>query len=446
MAKSKKDKKKNLSSDRMHEMGAVTFTMDDVRNVQNQKNSANAEAYDYMVQAMAVSANYMGDTITDEGVRMDDVYPTSLEETLQMDELLDKSERAVKDENDEEYNKMIKELRGIVGWSRKRHFNFSWGIIFGTILSVVAVVYMAGIVGSTKAEMKKELNAVKNWDVKTDTITLAQAMDSVKNGVAIDRPIYYKASKLARANERVAEYQANVEKYQASADTATVKENKKYYLDRVKQNEKSVKKYSKEKEEIADWSLKDAKKDAVKAHKDAYWAVAKAAFFAYIFAALFILLIPFYIIANYSWGYIITKYREESEKLEKIKRWGLGIAAGLFGAAAAMEYLPGYKVTTYYSNGTTSTHHEENAANYIILAIKVGLLIAALCVLVVVSTGIMIYSTIVGLKRNYDWKAIYAEAKYKGGQAVELAKTATDKAQAVAKDIQAKQEATKLDK
>ncbi|MBQ9340394.1 MAG: hypothetical protein IJS13_08705 [Paludibacteraceae bacterium] len=436
MAKDKKDKKKHLSSDALHEMGGVNFTMDDVRAVQNKQDDVNAKAYDYMVEAMAVSANYMGDTITDEGIRMDDVYPTTLEETLAMDELLDKSERALKDENDEEYNRMITELRGIVGWSRRRHFNFSWGIIFGTLITVIAVVYLSGQASSGKAVAKADMVAIDNWDVKTDTITLEAAMDSLKTGVRIDRPIYYKARKIKRTNEAIATYQVNIEQAQASVDTATTKDNIKYYKEKVKENEKYLKREQDNLKEISGWSLKDAKKDAYKDAKAAYRAASVATFIAWIFGIIFILLIPLYIFANHSWGYVITKHREESELLDKIKTWGYSIAAGLFGAAAAMEYLPGYKVTTYYSNGSTSTHHEENGANYIILAIKIGLLILALVIVAIVSTGILIYSTIVGLKRNYDWKEIYAQAKEGGSKAADLAGKALDKGAEMVEKVQ----------
>ena len=138
----------------------------------------------------------------------------------------------------------------------------------------------------------------------------------------------------------------------------------------------------------------------------------------------FLLLIPLYIFANHSWGYVITRTREESELLDKIKRWGYSVAAGLFGAAAAMQATTEYRV--HWSDGST-THESET--NWAIVAIKVMLLIAALAVIAIVSTGIMIYSTIVGLKRNYDWKAIYATMKEKAVAAKGAAEKVAAKAQ-----------------
>ena len=62
-----------LRPEDLRDMGAVGFTMDDVRQVQDQKGSPNAKAYDYMVQAMSVSAKYMGKTIKDEEVQLEDI-------------------------------------------------------------------------------------------------------------------------------------------------------------------------------------------------------------------------------------------------------------------------------------------------------------------------------------------------------------------------------------
>ena len=397
----KKKDKKSLSNDQLREMGAVSFTMDDVREVQNQTESPNAEAYDYLVQAMEVSANYMGDTITDEGIRLDDVYPTTLDETTRMDQLLDQSERAVKDDNDAEYNKMIRELRGIVGWSRRRHFNFSWGIILGSIITVVAVMYWSKSDKETKANYEARLAQVKEWNPDNDSISLETAMKNANYNNQWQSATHYKAYKLSNAQFHHADYQKMAAEYRAKADTATTKDRKKYFIENADHYDKQIVKEAKRIEEVSAWDLKDAKKEAVKEAKDYLRSAAKAAAFSYGLMIFFILLIPVYIFANYSWGYVITRHREESRILGLIRKWGFAIAAGLFGAAAAMEYLPGVKVTTFYSNGSSSSHTEENGGNYIILAMKVMLMIAALAVIAVVSSGIMIYSTIVGLKRNY---------------------------------------------
>ena len=425
MAKSK-DKKKHLSNAELREMGAVGFTMDDVRQVQDQKDSVNAKAYEYMVEAMSVSANYMGDTINEEGVRMDDVYPTTYEETMKMDELLDKSERALKDENDEEYNKMIVDLRGIVGWSRRRHFNFSWGIIFGTIITIAAVIYWAQGDKQTKEQRKAQMEAVKAWQLPGDEngIDYNKMMDTIDYSMQWKGAAEYKAYQMKSMNERLLDYQKTAAADRAKADTASTKESKKNYLEYAKKYDKKAEKAQKELTEIQGWDLKDAQKAALKRQKAWYRQASKAAAFSYVLMIFFLLLIPLYIFANHSWGYVITRTREEQELLDKIKKWGYRAAAGLFGAAAAMEATTEYRV--HWSDGSKSTEYE---TNWFVVALKVALLVAALVIVAVVSTGIMLYSTIVGLKRNYDWKAIYAKMR-------DGAVAAKDKAVEVADKVQ----------
>ena len=210
----------------------------------------------------------------------------------------------------------------------------------------------------------------------------------------------------------------------AKADTASTKEAKKEYIERSKHYEKDLKKAQKKLEEIQGWDLKDAQKAAVKRQKHWYRQASKAAAFSYVLMVFFLLLIPLYIIANHSWGYVITRTREEQETLDKIKKWGYRIAAGLFGAAAAMEATTEYRV--HWSDGSTS---RESETNWFIVALKVALLVAALVVIAVVSTGIMLYSTIVGLKRNYDWKAIWATMRDKAVAAKGAAEKVAAKAQ-----------------
>ena len=412
MAKSK-DKKKKLSSAQRHEAGLVDFTMDDVRNARNAQNSANAKAYELMVDAMAVSANYATDTINDEGnVAMDDVYPTSLDETLRMDELLDQSERAVQDENDEDYNRMIVDLRGIVGWSRRRHFNFSWMVILGVIITVVAVMYWSNSDDKSKRQAQKELETIEAWDVNDDAnINWAQVKDEAGWTTMYSSAAHYKAFTIKNCENSILSSLEIAKENRAYADTCTSIDRQKSLLKGAKSSEEYAAETAKKLEKVKAWSLKDAQEEAIKEKKSRVQTATKAAAFSYVIMIFFLLLIPAYIIANYAWGYNITKYREESALLNKIQKWGVALGGGMIGAAAAMEYLPDTKVTTHYSDGSSESHTESNGGNMIIAGIKLCLLVIGLAIIAIVSTVIMIYSTIQGFRRNYNWGAIAAPAK-----------------------------------
>ena len=413
----KKDKEEtSIKPEDLRDMGAVSFTVEDVQRVQNQKGSPNAKAYDYMVQAMSVSAKYMGQKTIEEGTRLDDVYPTSLEETMKMDELLDKSERAVQDENDEEYNKMITELRGIVGWSRRRHFNFSWLIILGSMITIGFMLHRYGGMRSKLHSIEYTMEMAKAWSLDPDSITDEMAQDSVARygyKIAYKAPVYYKSYRTKADAEWLREVKDNASEHRYSMDTAQSKDDKRHFEKLLKEDEKYVKMYSKLVEEEKDWTYKDFQKDAIKRKKREYRETLGTAIGFWFMQFLFLMLIPLYIFANHSWGYVITKYREENSKLEEIKMWTFVMAAGMIGAAASIKLLPGKWVTVQYDDGSSETRYEDNPANAGKYTLKAVLVVLALLAIIVVSFGILVYSTWVGLKRNYDWKAIYKGAKEK---------------------------------
>ncbi|MBQ7530154.1 MAG: hypothetical protein IJT12_00415 [Paludibacteraceae bacterium] len=112
-----------------------------------------------------------------------------------------------------------------------------------------------------------------------------------------------------------------------------------------------------------------------------------------------------YIFANHSWGYVITKTREESSVIQKIQEWTYKIAGGMFGLGLLVPTIKMGQARGLSSNDGKS------AANAILWTIKLFLLFGAVLLIAIVSFFIMLYSTFVGLKRNYDWKAIIAGAK-----------------------------------
>ena len=412
MAKNKKEKKERVfTNDEKRQAGMVEFTMDDVKDIQNRADDdVNLEAYRYMVEAMSISANYMGDTISAAGeVRLDDVYPTTLEETQGMDQLLDKSELAVKDWSDKEYNGMIDTLRAIVGWSAKRHFTFSWLIIFGSIISVLGFNWLSNSDKEYKTKKEALVAKVQAWEAEGDDVLTMADPSTITWDNYLDSPANYKAYILGNASRNLDNANENIANYQAMLDTASSKETRKTIEEWINNAEKSIKKYDKVVTETMTWSANDAKKAALKQTKAELKSASKAAAMSNFFLILFILLIPLYIFSSYSYGYTITRYREEAAFLEKIRKWAYRIAGGLAGTAFAMDAVDTYRV--HWSDGSRTTESEVNPLS---VALKFLLYAAALIILAVVSSLIMIYSTITGLIRNYNWKAIFSSIKSKG--------------------------------
>ena len=139
MAKDTK-KSKAPKGKKAYQQGYVSFTPEDLQE-QARKDPANAAAYDLLDQAMTTSSHITAEDKHnfDNGgtVDIDDVYPVSAEETEEMDRLLDEAEKRAGNPNEPFFRDRLNELRNIVGWSKERHWNFSWMIILGAVIFVV---------------------------------------------------------------------------------------------------------------------------------------------------------------------------------------------------------------------------------------------------------------------------------------------------------------------
>lgn len=390
-------KKKTTDSDAKHEMGGYSFTEEDIDAITQPSDAANEKAYAKLVDAMNIGG--------------ENFYPETLEETQQMDALLDESEKAAKNLDDPEYRKMLKEMRGIVGWSNRRHFNFSWFVILCSILTLAFMKLLVNADKEHKQMLEDRLVQVKAWNIENDTISLEQAMDLTHVDYIYYSPNCYKASLIRDRKRWIVETEEDIEKYRHSADTTQSSHMKKVYLKNAKHSEESKEKYQKELAEYEQWSLKDAQKGAIKEVKHRLHWANKGLRTTIKWFIFFILLIPLYIIANFAYGYNITRHREESKILSAIHKWIVGIGVGLVATGWLMELLPDYIVTTYWSDGHTTTHTEVDPGNIMVVGFKIGLIILGLIVIAFISSAIMLYSTIVGLIRNYNWKAIFAKLK-----------------------------------
>lgn len=377
-------KVKEADSDTIHMMGGYAFSADDV----DAAKASNEKAYAKLVAAMEVGG--------------EDFYPETLEETQKMDALLDESEKAAKGIKDIEYHKMLKEMRGIVGWSSRRHFNFSWGIILGSLITIGLIVWMGYSDKEDKERAKANVETVKAWPEK-DTLSLDLALQRMANGGdRLASPQMYRAYKIQRYQVEVENYGKHIENYKLSMDTASTKEAKKKYQEWIEKDTKKLAEYTEELKEAQGWDMKAAKKAALEDTERHYSFRKKEAFKSMIWVIIFLALIPLYIFANYSWGYVITRTRTESAFLQKFYAWTAKISAGMFALGGAIHLIDSRPVD---SSGARVGFSNDGAINTILMAAKLFLLVGAVVLIAFVSLAIMIYSIIVGLKRNYGSKA-----------------------------------------
>ena len=431
-----------------HENGYVSFTQDDLKE-KMKANPANEKAYEFLDAAMCTSSHITIEDENQQTVNIDDVYPCSEAECDEMDRLLDRAEAEVKDKNDQFFKERYDELREIVSWSRKKHWTFKWSLIAGCILSIFIMFYISEQVASDRKAIEAKVDGIKNWQKQDTTIAFADCRtDSLVSSLTVAN--IHKAHKLGTIKGNYEDAMEHVEDYKQRLDTAQSREQKKAIKERIKYYEDRAKGYLKSYDEINDMKFKEYRKSVIKSYKDDLRAARWLDRIVWLICIYVILLTPFYIYSSHQYGYYITRHRAENARLDKLQKIGFAFASFLLGAGLAMEFLPDTKVKTYYSDGSTSTHTEGNAMNYIIIAIKLALVAAAACVFSFVSIFIMSYVSITAFKRNNDWSKVAAptaaltcKATEVAGKAGEVAKKAATKAVEAANEKIQQQKALK---
>ena len=389
-----------------HEKGYVSFTEEDL-NEAKINNQANEEAYYFLDAAMTTSSHLTKEDKNGDTVLIDDVYPCTEAECDEMDDLLNKAEKAVRDRNDSFFKDRLAELRSIVAWSREKHWNFQWSLIGGCILAIFGFMYLRNDAKEGAARQERELQQVKNW-VEQDTTIAYDVCPSEWHIESLESANKHKAARLANTKNHIISTQSSIDDYQARLDTCTNNDRKKSYKESIKNSEKRLKEYQDQYEEINEMKFKDYQKMVIKEEKSVAKQANKHAAWMWIFLAYVIILIPAYIYYSHQYGYYITRHRTEAKVLGGIQKVGFAIATFFLGAGLAMALLPDIEVTTHYSNGTTTKHTENDSANYIILAMKAILIFIGLIIFAAVSVFIMTYVTVMAIKRKYDWSKVTA--------------------------------------
>ena len=403
MAKSKKIPKGNKA----YEQGYVSFSPEDLEN-RAKDDTVNSEAYELLDKAMFTSSHVSVRDKERGEVEIDDIYPITLEEANEMEHLLDQAESVAGNPRDTFFQDRLRELRGIVNWSKKRHWNFSWVIVVGVIVSVFILSECSDHRESKVKEVEKNVSIVENWAEKDTTISI-EAFKNSDTYQNIDRfrdPNYYKESMLKRIAANYYGYVRAAKELRAKADTASTAQRKDEFLKWAEERDESAGKSLVEFEQanklsfkdVKEMALKDVKADAKEAKGSARWI--------WFWNIFFLILIPVYIFAERPYGYAISRYRTEAKILCGIKKGGLAFAGGLVRLAGSIGFV---EIVTKWSDGSTT--REDDGTGPLRLGLKLLLLAAAVVVVCAVSCLLMLYSTIMGLTRNYNWKAITAGMK-----------------------------------
>ena len=320
-------------------------------------------------------------------VNENDYYPVSMEETLQMEDLLNRTQSAVTDKSDKGLTDALDEMRDIINWSKTRQWNFSWAFIIGVLLFICFLWWQTG-------DAKKEVERYK-----------AEVARYEKGNAELINQ--YREKEITNTASSVEYYQKRIVEYKAILDTVTNKDQKKQYAKYLKDYEKTLEENQTKLNELKTGDDKAIQKLAISQYKS-YLRSSKGSHRSMmIWTIFFIVLIPLYVIAERPYGYTITRTRLESKILGWIKKVMFWLAGSFAAGAFAMQVT---ETVTTWSDGSKTT--ESDALP--VYAMKFILLMIALCIFVFTSVALMLYSTIVGLIRNYELKAAVQKmiAKY----------------------------------
>ena len=361
----------------------------------------NHRAWAMLDEALFVSSRVKKEEREAGETDLENVYPVSLEETDRMEELVEKAKKAADDPQDERFRERVEELTDIVKYSRKRHRTWKWQIIAGALIAAAVFWYFKGEKDDALNEAQQEMEMVKNWTESDTTI----AYNACKTNVNYYKVLYksavdWKQYKLSSLKSRREPSLSSEKDYRQKADTAKMEKNKKAYLRNADESAQRAANYLKEYETMNKMDFKEVKQKALDEAERRVNYKSSSRNSTLLWTIFLSILIPLYIISGYSYGYVITSHRKQQRLLDRIQRWGF-----------AMSLLPDNEVTTHYSDGTTTKHTEGNVGNIVLIALKVGLMIAGAFIFSFVCVLIMTVQTISGLKNNFNWKPLLDKMK-----------------------------------
>ena len=383
--------------------GYLSFDIIEVKKL-SESDSPNAEAYGYLYQAVTTQAG------TDKGI--DDIYPETALETEQMRALVDKARKARVDMSDKYLKICLDELDEILDWSSTRHWNFQWQVILGVILTVAFLSWRVDQKQESVEHDQELVAEVENWEETDTVLNWDTTPDDLYSPAGFVNYAHLSAKnfKLLSLYEQKSYYASAVEaadEYAAKADTAQSRDVRKSLEERRDESLDHAKEYRKEFDRINKMDFKDIKKMALDEY-GSWLKSAKAEKRAVrAWNIFFIILIPVYIFAERPYGYTITRTRAESSTLRGISKFTYALSAMMMSSAASISWI---QTVRKYSDGRTESTLDAGT-NAHVMIMKACLYIAAFALVCVVSCILMLYMTIQGLRRNYNWAPLLAKAK-----------------------------------
>ena len=376
----------------------------------------NLAAWECLDQALFTSSHVKAKDMEKGSTDWDNVYPVSKEETDKMKNLVDEAVRKADDPSDSFFRERVADLREIISYSYSKHRTWKWSLIFGSIIAACIFWYFGNQDKEDAQKYAKDVTLVENWKKADTTITY----DKLDASSELSYQLYerrvqsanaYKLMKLHDLKRNAESYREGMKTAKHSADTAKLDKNIESYKKRMAECEEKMEKYQDEFDEVADMDFDEIQKMALKDTQGLVDDINDSASTKTGWMIYLIILIPLYIISGYPRGYVISAHRRQHGFMRTLQKIGFAVASFFFGSGLLMSLLPDSIVEYHYTSGRVETRNETNPANFVILGIKFGLMVAGVLIFCFVSVLIMTIETISGLKRNFNWAAMLNKGK-----------------------------------
>lgn len=330
------------------------------------------------------------------------LYPVDRAGVAELESAIGEIERAVTDKSDVQIDAYLRVLHMVHDWSTRRHWTVSWKLILAVIAAAFIMSMCSDSSKEDRVKAEKNLNTVKEWVLPEGKPAALDINSEIGPQVHIQSDgnlEIFRTSELARLSGN---YKANMEmadRDRAMADTATIADKKKSYLEQEKRHRKAAENYLEQFNQTNSRSWKELHKQAVDVFKGRLAGEAKTDRRNKILYWFCLLLIPFYAVAQRPYGYTIMRCSREAETLHGIQRLAMTISGGLFAIGAGIGFVD---IITKWSDGSTT--RTDDGTGPVRMVLKIALFAAAIFVICAASVLLMSYATVVGLIRNYDWK------------------------------------------
>lgn len=376
----------------------------------------NLAAWECLDQALFTSSHVKAKDMEKGSTDWDNVYPVSKEETDKMKALVDEAVLKADDPSESFFRERVSDLREIISYSYSKHRTWKWSLIFGSIIAACIFWYFGNQDKEDAQKYAKDVTLVENWKKADTTITY----DKLNASSELSYQLYerrvqsanaYKLMKLHDLKRNAESYREGMKTAKHSADTAKLDKNIESYKKRMAECEEKMEKYQDEFDEVADMNFDEIQKMALKDTQGLVDDINDSASTKTGWMIYLIILIPLYIISGYPRGYVISAHRRQHGFMRTLQKIGFAVASFFFGSGLLMSLLPDSIVEYHYTSGRVETRNETNPANFVILGIKFGLMVAGVLIFCFVSVLIMTIETISGLMRNFNWAAMLNKGK-----------------------------------